>query len=196
MTGPESAAPFGQLPRDDLTVRVFRALYTALRPAHRRRDVRRRPERYSVLRGAQPGRHRPSDQRPRAPGPGRPRIRHPGKPPLRVTRPICTPAKPKRGTDATAGPVPGPAARRRVRQPGSRRRRPDPGQLARHGITGIYTAAAEKFAVISATADLTVWTNGLLLWCTHKGQRHTWPAADTETAATRLAVLARPAAGS
>ena len=31
--------------------------------------------------------------------------------------------------------------------------------LARHGITGIYTAAAEKFAVISVTAGLTVWTN-------------------------------------
>jgi len=27
MTGPESAAPFGQPPRDDLTARVFRALY-------------------------------------------------------------------------------------------------------------------------------------------------------------------------
>ena len=32
--------------------------------------------------------------------------------------------------------------------------------LARHGITGIYTASAEKFAVISVTAALTVWTNG------------------------------------
>ena len=64
--------------------------------------------------------------------------------------------------------------------------------LAGHGITGIYTAAAEKFAVISVTADLTVWTNGHLLWCTHHGQRHTWPAADTETAASRLAALARP----
>ena len=27
MTDPESAAPFGQPPREDLTVRVFRALY-------------------------------------------------------------------------------------------------------------------------------------------------------------------------
>ena len=27
MTGPASAAPFGQPPRDDLTARVFRALY-------------------------------------------------------------------------------------------------------------------------------------------------------------------------
>ncbi len=69
-------------------------------------------------------------------------------------------------------------------------------QLARHGITGIYTAAAEKFAVISVTADLTVWTNGHQIWCTHHGQRHTWPVADTEAAATRLAALARPADGS
>ena len=68
--------------------------------------------------------------------------------------------------------------------------------LSRHGITGIYTATAEKFAVISVTADLTVWTNGHQLWCTHDGQRHTWPATDTETAATRLAALARPAGSS
>jgi hypothetical protein len=51
-------------------------------------------------------------------------------------------------------------------------------------------------AVISVTAGLTVWTNGHQLWCTHDGQRHTWPAIDTDTAATRLAALARPAAGS
>ena len=29
MTGPEPAAPVGQPPRDDLTARVFRALYAA-----------------------------------------------------------------------------------------------------------------------------------------------------------------------
>ena len=69
-------------------------------------------------------------------------------------------------------------------------------QLARHGITGIYTAVSEKFAVISVTAGLTVWTNGRQLWCTCDGQRYTWPAADIEAAATRLAVLARPASGS
>ncbi len=68
--------------------------------------------------------------------------------------------------------------------------------LARHGVTGIYTAAAEKFAVISVTADLTVWTDGHLLWCTLDGQRRTWPAADTETAAIRLSALARPTGGS
>ena len=68
--------------------------------------------------------------------------------------------------------------------------------LARHGITGIYTASAEKFAVISVTAALTVWTNGGQIWCTHHGQRHTWAATDIEAAATRLAALARPAGSS
>ena len=68
--------------------------------------------------------------------------------------------------------------------------------LTRHGITGIYTATAEKFAIISVTAALTVWTNGHRIWCTHEGQRHTWAAADIEPAAARLAALARPAASS
>jgi hypothetical protein len=67
--------------------------------------------------------------------------------------------------------------------------------LARHltarGITGIYTATTYKFAVISVTASVTVWTNGQQLWSTCHGQRHTWPAADTEAAATGIAALAR-----
>jgi hypothetical protein len=62
-------------------------------------------------------------------------------------------------------------------------------ELARHGITGIYTAAAAKIAVISVTADLTIWTNGALFWCTFRGQRHTWPADDTPAAAADLAAL-------
>ena len=65
-------------------------------------------------------------------------------------------------------------------------------QLAAHGLTGIYTATAEKIAVISVTADLTVWTNGRLLWCTRHGQRHTWPAGDIAAAAAGIAALARP----
>jgi hypothetical protein len=68
--------------------------------------------------------------------------------------------------------------------------------IAAHGITGIYAATAAKFAVISVTADLTIWTNGHQFWCTHHGQRHIWPAADTETAATRIVTLTRPAVGS
>lgn len=71
--------------------------------------------------------------------------------------------------------------------------------LTGRGVTGIYTAAAAKFAVISVisvTAELTVWTNGQRVWCTHHGQRLTWAAADIETAATRIAALTRPAADS
>jgi hypothetical protein len=40
------------------------------------------------------------------------------------------------------------------------------------------------------TADLTVWTNGRTFWCTHRSQRHTWPAEHAEAAAARLAALA------
>jgi hypothetical protein len=64
--------------------------------------------------------------------------------------------------------------------------------LTAHGITGIYTATTDKFAVISVTADLTVWTNGSHLWCTRNGQRRTWPAAGTAAAAAQIAALARP----
>lgn len=81
--------------------------------------------------------------------------------------------------------------------------RPSPAQVAaatraltRHGITGIYTATAEKFAIISVTAGLTVWTNGHRIWCTHEDQCHTWDAAEIEPCAARLAALARPAASS
>jgi hypothetical protein len=63
-------------------------------------------------------------------------------------------------------------------------------QLTQLGVTGIYTAAAEKFAIISVTADVTVWTDGRLIWCTHRGQRHTWPAGHAAAAAARLAALA------
>ena len=63
-------------------------------------------------------------------------------------------------------------------------------QLARYGRTDIYTATAQTFAIISVTADLTVWTNGRQLWCTHHGQRHTWGADDTEHTAWQLASLA------
>lgn len=39
---------------------------------------------------AQPGRHRPADQRPRTPRPSRSRTRHPGRPRLRIARQIAT----------------------------------------------------------------------------------------------------------
>jgi hypothetical protein len=67
--------------------------------------------------------------------------------------------------------------------------------LDARGITGIITAAAQKFAVISVATDLTVWTDGVQLWCIHGGRRRIWAAADTETAATQLAALARPGTG-
>jgi hypothetical protein len=67
--------------------------------------------------------------------------------------------------------------------------------LTAAGITGVITAAAQKFAVISVTADLTVWTDGSQLWCTFAGQRRTWAAADTDAVATQLAALARPGPG-
>ena len=65
--------------------------------------------------------------------------------------------------------------------------------LAGHGITGVYTAATIKVAVISVTAGLTVWTDGQQLWCVVHGQRRTWPADDLEAASTGIAALARPA---
>jgi len=64
-------------------------------------------------------------------------------------------------------------------------------QLAALGITGIYTATTYKFAVISVTADLTVWTNGQQLWSTCHGQRHTWSAVDMDAAAAGIAALTR-----
>jgi len=68
--------------------------------------------------------------------------------------------------------------------------------LTARGITGIITAATQEFAVISVTADLTVWTDGTWLWYTVGGQRRTWPAADTDAAAIGIAALARPGPGS
>ncbi len=65
-------------------------------------------------------------------------------------------------------------------------------QLAAHGITGIYTATTYKFAVISVTTGLTVWTDSRQLWCTCRGRRHTWPAACMPAAAAGIAALARP----
>ena len=67
--------------------------------------------------------------------------------------------------------------------------------LAAHGLTGIYTATAARFGLISITASVTAWTNGGQIWCTTAGQQHTWLAADIEGAAASLAALARSTAG-
>lgn len=63
--------------------------------------------------------------------------------------------------------------------------------LAGQAITGIYTAACDRYALISVAAGLTVWTNGRVLWWDHPRQHGTWPAADPVPAATRLAALVR-----
>jgi hypothetical protein len=82
-------------------------------------------------------------------------------------------------------PAPGPAAASPAAVAATLAR-----HLTAHGITGIYTAAAEKFAVISVTTGLTVWTNGHLLWYDHGGERRTWPAGGISGAATAIAALA------
>jgi hypothetical protein len=68
--------------------------------------------------------------------------------------------------------------------------------LTSRGLTGIYTAAADRVGLVSVTAAVTAWTNGHQIWCTHAGQPYTWAAADIEAAASALAALAQPAPGS
>ena len=67
--------------------------------------------------------------------------------------------------------------------------------LTARGLTGIYTAADTRFALVSVTAALTVWTDGRQIWCTCAGQRHTWPAADIGGTAAAITALARPPDG-
>ncbi len=64
--------------------------------------------------------------------------------------------------------------------------------LARHGLTRVYVAAYSVIAVISVSDGLTAWTDGRRLWWIAGGQPCTWPAADPEGAAARLAALAAP----
>jgi hypothetical protein len=68
--------------------------------------------------------------------------------------------------------------------------------LSARGLTGIYTAAAARFGLVSVTAAVTAWTNGHQIWCTCAGQHHTWAAADIDAAAAGLAALASPGPGS
>jgi hypothetical protein len=68
--------------------------------------------------------------------------------------------------------------------------------LAARGITGVYTATAARFGLVSVAAAVTAWTNGHQIWCTCAGRHYTWVAADIDTAATALAALARPEADS
>ena len=68
--------------------------------------------------------------------------------------------------------------------------------LTARGITGIYTAADARFALVSVTAAVTAWTNGHQIWCNCGGQHRTWPAVGIDAAASALAVLAYPSPGS
>jgi len=67
--------------------------------------------------------------------------------------------------------------------------------LTARGLTGIYTAAAARVALVSVTAAVTAWTNGHQIWCTHGGQHHTWAADGIDAAASALADLAQRAPG-
>jgi hypothetical protein len=68
--------------------------------------------------------------------------------------------------------------------------------LAAHGVSGVYTATAARFGLVSVAAAVTAWTNGHQIWCTCAGRHYTWVAADIDGAAAALAALARPGAGS
>ena len=98
----------------------------------------------------------------------------------------------KRDADAPPGPVPAAAPGASPAATAAALAR----ALAARGLTGIYTAAAARFGLVSVTAAVTAWTNGHQIWCTCAGQRHAWPAADIEAAAAALAALARPSGDS
>jgi len=68
--------------------------------------------------------------------------------------------------------------------------------LATSGLSGIYTATADRVGLVSVTAAVTAWTNGQQIWCTHAGQHYTWAAVDIDAAASALAALAHPAVDS
>ena len=191
MTAPEPVTPATQLPPDNLTGRVFRALYQDL-DLHTVAGIH-----IAVPKGT-----------PYFAAPSLGEIAWQISDRKHDALPAPSPSPRLRAADALAG----------RRSPAARSEKPmyppDPfppppagasptraaadliHALTSHGITSIYTAAAAKLAVISVTADLTVWTDGHQVWCTHHGQRLTWPAADIETAATRIAALTCPAADS
>ena len=62
------------------------------------------------------------------------------------------------------------------------------------GMTRVYSAACTVFGVISVGPGLTVSTNGRVLLWHFNGVPDTYPAADVEAAAERLATLATSAA--
>jgi hypothetical protein len=79
--------------------------------------------------------------------------------------------------------------------PGSRQRpslvlRALAAQLRERELTHLYLAACPRFGVLSVAYQLTVWTNGRVLWWQVGPAETTWPAADVPGAALRLARLA------
>lgn len=68
-------------------------------------------------------------------------------------------------------------------------------QLRERGIRDLYGADCARFGVLSLPA-VSVWTNGRVLWWRSGDDGTTWPAADPDGAAARLAQLAgQPTAG-
>jgi hypothetical protein len=60
-----------------------------------------------------------------------------------------------------------------------------------HGLTGLYSYVLGNVAVISLP-HLTIWITPRILTWTHDGQKSTWPAHDTTSAARHLAHLTHP----
>jgi hypothetical protein len=64
------------------------------------------------------------------------------------------------------------------------------------GLSRLYMRACQSIGVISVAANLTAWCDGRTLTWRHAGQETTWPAADAEGAAKKLAELAKKTVGS
>jgi hypothetical protein len=85
----------------------------------------------------------------------------------------------------------------RAAAPGMRQRPRDVARelvtlLQAQGLSHLYWSACTMLAVLSVTATLTVWCDGVHLCWQRDGIITRWPASDTEGAATQLAELARP----
>ena len=61
--------------------------------------------------------------------------------------------------------------------------------LREAGLARLYMRACPVRGVLSVALGVTVWTDGRLLTWRHSGHETTWPAADAEGAARRLAAL-------
>jgi hypothetical protein len=64
------------------------------------------------------------------------------------------------------------------------------GELRAAGLTRLYAASCARFAVLSVDYQVTVWTNGRLLWWRAAGEGVSWPAADPQGAVRQLVPLA------